>query len=69
MVSRPLHQPIENKAVAVRCVRSYCCNTAPKCVQQDGANGDLIIYIKCCGSITCGNLLNPVEESDTEDEL
>ena len=43
-----------------------------KCVQQVGANGDLIISKVCfcgCSSITCGNLLNAVGESDTEDEL
>ena len=42
------------------------------CVQQDGANIDLIIVISIscgCGSITCGNPLNVVEESDNEDEL
>ena len=41
-------------------------------MQQDGANVDLIISIVFrhgCGSITCGNPLNVVDESDTEDEL
>ena len=41
-------------------------------MQQDGSNVDLIlvISISCdCGSITCGNPLNVVEESDNEDEL
>ena len=43
-------------------------------MEQDGANVDLILVISflpaCgCGSITCGNQLNAVEESDNEDEL
>ena len=49
-----------------------CCNAAAKCVQQDGANVDLIISISSafgCSVITCDNPLNVVEESDNEDEL
>ena len=42
-------------------------------MQQDGANVDLILVISIlscdCGSITWGNPLNVVEESDKEDEL
>ena len=42
-------------------------------MQQDGANVDLIIAIvfrlAAVVLITCGNPLNVVEESDTEDEL